>query len=116
MIAAASGQAKPRRGPAPASTGSREGAAAWSSKSGVSILYDGLMLHSMGCLKACAAFLLLACCAAGQTNPARVARLMERAIVIDLHDDTTQMIVDEGYDLAQKHDYGQVDIPRMRAG
>ena len=72
----------------------------------------------MGCLKACAAFLLLACCAAGQTkaDPARVARLMERAIVIDLHDDTTQMIVDEGYDLAQKHDYGQVDIPRMRAG
>src|ERR1043166_1916017 len=89
MIAAASGEAKPRRSTAPSSRGSREGAAAWSSKSGVSILYGGLMLHSMGCLKACAAFLLLACCAAGQTkaDPARVARLMERALVIDLHDD-----------------------------
>ena len=43
-------------------------------------------------------------------------RLLQRAVVIDLHDDTTQMIVDEGYNLGEKHDYGQVDIPRMRAG
>src|SRR5215467_5294610 len=56
--------------------------------------------------------------AAAQTriDPARVDRLLQRAVIIDLHDDTTQMIVDEGYNLAQKHDYGQVDIPRMRAG
>ena len=37
-------------------------------------------------------------------------------MVVDLHDDTTQMIVDEGYNLGEKHDYGQVDIPRMRTG
>ena len=43
-------------------------------------------------------------------------RLLQRAVIIDLHDDTTQMIVDEGYNLAEKHDFGQVDIPRMRAG
>ena len=56
--------------------------------------------------------------AAAQTkaDPERVARLLQRAVMIDLHDDTTQMIVDEGYNLAEKHDYGQVDIPRMRAG
>jgi membrane dipeptidase len=56
--------------------------------------------------------------AAAQTkvDPARVKRLLERAVIVDLHDDTTQMIVDEGYNLAEKHDYGQVDIPRMRAG
>ena len=63
---------------------------------------------------------ILACgfSAAAQTkvDPARVDRLLQRAVVIDLHDDTTQMIVDEGYNLAEKHDYGQVDIPRMRAG
>jgi membrane dipeptidase len=41
---------------------------------------------------------------------------MKRAVVLDLHDDTTQMIVDEGYDLAKRHDFGQVDIPRMREG
>src|SRR6202008_3464359 len=48
--------------------------------------------------------------------PARVPRLLGGAVIIDLHDDTTQMIVDEGYNLAEKHDYGQVDIPRMRMG
>jgi membrane dipeptidase len=62
--------------------------------------------------------LVIACCAAAETkvDPARVARLLDRAIVLDLHDDTTQMMVDEGYDLAERHDYGQVDLPRMRAG
>ena len=62
--------------------------------------------------------LLLAYSATAQTkvDPARVERLLERAVVIDLHDDTTQMILDEGYNLGEKHDYGQVDIPRMRTG
>jgi membrane dipeptidase len=49
-------------------------------------------------------------------DPARGARLLQRAVIVDLHDDTTQMILDEGYNLAEKHDFGQVDIPRMRAG
>src|SRR5215831_12709388 len=51
-----------------------------------------------------------------RVDPARVDRLLQRAVIIDLHDDTTQMILDEGYNLADKHNYGQVDIPRMRAG
>src|SRR5260370_26059991 len=65
-----------------------------------------------------ALLLLLEFSATAQTkvDPARVDRLLQRAVVIDLHDDTTQMIVDEGYNLGEKHDYGQVDIPRMRAG
>jgi membrane dipeptidase len=46
----------------------------------------------------------------------RLERLMDRAVVVDLHDDTTQMIVDEGYRLADRHDFGQVDAPRMRDG
>ena len=64
-----------------------------------------------------APFLLVACCAA-QTNvdPARVERLLRRAVVLDLHDDTTQMMVDDAYDLTQRHDFGQVDVPRMRQG
>jgi membrane dipeptidase len=62
--------------------------------------------------------LLLASAAIAQTkvDPARVTRLLERAVVLDLHDDTTQMILDEAYNLADKHDFGQVDIPRMRTG
>ena len=70
--------------------------------------------------------LLVACCGVGQSlgqtaaqtkvDPGRVERLLQRAIVLDLHDDTTQMMVDEGYDLTQRHDFGQVDVPRMRQG
>ncbi|MGA2735946.1 MAG: dipeptidase [Bryobacteraceae bacterium] len=61
--------------------------------------------------------LLVACCAAQtKVDPARVDRLLRRAVVLDLHDDTTQMMVDDGYDLTQRHDYGQVDVPRMRQG
>jgi membrane dipeptidase len=54
--------------------------------------------------------------AQNRVDPARVDRLLQRAAVIDLHDDTTQMILDEAYNLGEKHDYGQVDIPRMRSG
>src|ERR1035437_10218790 len=65
-----------------------------------------------------ALLLLFGCLATAQTkvDPARVDRLLQRAVVIDLHDDTAQMIVDEGYNLGEKHDYGQVAIPRMRTG
>lgn len=65
-----------------------------------------------------ALLLFAAGCAAAQTKVAdtRVQHLLRRAVVLDLHDDTTQMITDEGYDLAERHDYGQVDIPRMRQG
>jgi membrane dipeptidase len=65
-----------------------------------------------------ALLLAVAFAALAQTtvDPARVARLVQRAVIVDLHDDTTQMLLDEGYNLAEKHDFGQVDIPRMRAG
>lgn len=42
--------------------------------------------------------------------------LLEASIVLDLHCDTPMLITDEGYDLGQRHDYGEVDIPRMREG
>lgn len=42
--------------------------------------------------------------------------MLQRAIVIDTHCDTPMRIVAEGFDLGQRHDYGQVDIPRMREG
>ena len=62
--------------------------------------------------------LLAASSAAAQTqvSAARVERLLRRAVVLDLHDDTTQMMVDEGYSLADPHTYGDVDAPRIRQG
>ena len=73
--------------------------------------YPGIMLKLV--LLIAVAFAALAQTA---VDPGRVTRLLQRAVIIDLHDDTTQMILDEGYNLAEKHDFGQVDIPRMRAG
>lgn len=49
-------------------------------------------------------------------DDARVQEILRKAIVIDLHSDTTQLILNEGFDLAERHDYGQVDIPRMSEG
>ena len=73
--------------------------------------YPGIMLKLV-------LLLAVASAALAQTtvDPARVTHLLQRAVVIDLHDDTTQMVLDEGYNLAEKHNFGQVDIPRMRAG
>jgi membrane dipeptidase len=63
-------------------------------------------------------FLAFGWLSAAQTkpDPSHVARLLGRAIVLDLHDDTTQMMTDEDYEFAERHDYGQVDLPRMREG
>ena len=49
-------------------------------------------------------------------SPSQPASLLERSVVLDLHCDTPMLIQAEGYDLGQRHDYGQVDIPRMREG
>ncbi len=54
--------------------------------------------------------------AQNDVSAARVRRVLDQVVVLDLHDDTTQMMVDEGYRLSERHDYGQVDIPRMREG
>ena len=39
-----------------------------------------------------------------------------RAIVVDTHDDTTQRLVFDHFDLAARHADGSIDIPRMRDG
>jgi membrane dipeptidase len=55
--------------------------------------------------------------AAGKAEPADPSlSLLDRAVVLDLHCDTPMLIEAENYDLGQRHDYGQVDIPRMREG
>lgn len=40
-----------------------------------------------------------------------------RAIVIDTHGDTTQrLLFEKGFDIGQRHENGNIDIPRMREG
>ena len=44
------------------------------------------------------------------------ARVLERAIVIDSHEDTPQMMLDENYDLASPQSPYMVSIPKLRQG
>jgi len=43
-------------------------------------------------------------------------RVLQQAIIIDTHADTPQMMLDEGYDLAQVNSPYMVSIPKMRQG
>ena len=43
-------------------------------------------------------------------------RVLQQAILIDTHADTPQMMLDEGYDLAQVNSPYMVSIPKMRQG
>ena len=53
--------------------------------------------------------------AAGEVSP-RAAKLHRDAIVIDLHIDTPQRLLDEAFDLGPRDAKGHIDIPRMREG
>lgn len=55
--------------------------------------------------------------AAALSIPPAALRLHRRALVLDTHIDTPQRLVfDAGFDLADRHQNGHVDIPRMREG
>jgi membrane dipeptidase len=42
--------------------------------------------------------------------------LQSSSIVIDTHDDTTQRLLDPGFDITARHSDGNIDVPRMREG
>jgi len=47
---------------------------------------------------------------------ARARKLHFSSIVVDAHDDTTQRLMDGGFDLGPRNAEGSIDIPRMREG
>ena len=53
--------------------------------------------------------------AAGDVSP-RAARLHRDAIVVDLHIDTPQRLLDENFDFAARDSHGHIDLPRMKEG
>jgi membrane dipeptidase len=55
------------------------------------------------------------CLAASDVSP-RALKLHRSAIVVDLHADTPQRLLDENFDLAARDTRGHIDIPRMREG
>ncbi|MEO8129029.1 MAG: dipeptidase [Bryobacteraceae bacterium] len=62
-------------------------------------------------------FLLLALLGVGML-PAqdRAERLLRDILIFDAHIDTPHYFADEGYRLRDRHEYYELDIPRMRAG
>ena len=52
----------------------------------------------------------------GDATAQRFERLMRDLLIFDAHIDTPGYMVDEGYRLAEEHDYYETDIPRLRRG
>jgi membrane dipeptidase len=59
---------------------------------------------------------MLAVVAAGNGISKRAHDLHFSSIVVDTHDDTTQRLLDPGFDIGLRHTDGNVDIPRMHEG
>src|SRR5580765_1848614 len=53
---------------------------------------------------------------AGDSISEKAKKLHFSSIVVDTHDDTTQLMLDPKFDLGIRHSSGSIDIPRMREG
>src|SRR5215471_14689819 len=60
--------------------------------------------------------LLVTTLVAGDVISERAKKLHFSSIVVDTHDDTTQLLLDPNFNLAERHAAGSIDIPRMREG
>ena len=60
--------------------------------------------------------LFVATMVAGDSISERAKKLHFSSILVDTHDDTTQRLLDDKFDLGVRHSDGSIDIPRMRAG
>ncbi len=60
--------------------------------------------------------LLVATSLAGDTISEKAKKLHFSSIVVDTHDDTTQLLLDPKFDLGERHSSGSIDIPRMKEG
>jgi membrane dipeptidase len=60
--------------------------------------------------------LFVATMLAGDSISERAEKLHFSSIVVDTHDDTTQRLLDDKFELGVRHSDGSIDIPRMMAG
>ena len=60
--------------------------------------------------------LFVASAVSSDTISERTKKLHFSSIVVDTHDDTTQLFLDPKFDLGVRHADGSIDIPRMREG
>jgi membrane dipeptidase len=61
-------------------------------------------------------WILLLFAAIGWGQDGRYERLMKDVLIFDAHIDTPHLFIDEGYRLADRHSYYQLDLPRIREG
>lgn len=59
---------------------------------------------------------VLAATVTGDDISARAKKLHFSSIVVDTHDDTTQRLVNDKFDLGHRDPAGHIDLPRMREG
>src|SRR5215813_8676489 len=60
--------------------------------------------------------LFVATMVAGDSISEHAKKLHFSSIIVDTHDDTTQRLLDDKFDLGVRHSDGSIDIPRMREG
>ena len=60
--------------------------------------------------------LLVATSLPGDSISDKARKLHFSSLVVDTHDDTTQLLLDPEFDLGARHASGSIDIPRMREG
>ncbi len=60
--------------------------------------------------------LFVATMVGGDSISERAKKLHFSSIVVDTHDDTTQRLLDDKFDLGVRHSDGSIDIPRMHEG
>ena len=75
------------------------------------------VMRNLSFLAVCAfGGLIVAKSVAGDNISNRAKKLHFSSIVVDTHDDTTQLMLDPKFDLGARQPLGSIDIPRMREG
>jgi membrane dipeptidase len=74
-------------------------------------------VRSLSFLLACTlGGLFVSSAVSSDTISERAKKLHFSSIIVDAHDDTTQRLLDDKFDLGVRHSEGSIDIPRMRKG
>src|SRR5260370_41749583 len=77
----------------------------------------GSAMRDLSLLVVCAfGGLIVAAPVAGNNISDGAKKLHFSSIVVDTHDDTTQLLLEPKFDLGERHASGSIDIPRMREG
>jgi membrane dipeptidase len=75
-----------------------------------------LRVRIVSVILAVALLIILGSIVFAQNISEKAKKLHFSSIVVDTHDDTTQRLLDDKFNLAERHTDGSIDVPRMRDG